>query len=250
MARADLMGFGVPDVEVWGRTIDARTFRPDRRDLFFRRLNDWDHKFVLLHVGRLAAEKGVHKILEAFRVARALLPVGTLRLVIAGGGPDEDALRRAAPADVTFLGVLDHKRALPELYANADAFVFASLTETLGLVVLEAMASGLPVIATPAGGVADHLRNGENGLAFPANDIDSMAHAMVRLAMDEKLRDELARGARRTAEGLDWEGELDRLGASYHEVCLAHASSVTTIPQQRVANLSAAPVRQNVSGRA
>lgn len=232
MARADLLGFGVRDVEVWGRTIDARTFKPERRDLFFRRLNGWDHTFVLLHVGRLAAEKGVHTILEAFRIARALLPVGSVRLVIAGGGPDEAALRRAAPSDVTFLGVLDHKRALPELYANADAFVFASLTETLGLVVLEAMASGLPVIATPAGGVADHLRDGENGLAFPANDVNAMAHAMVRLAMDATLRDALARGARRTAEALDWEGELDRLGESYREVYLAHANSATILHQQ------------------
>jgi glycosyltransferase involved in cell wall biosynthesis len=232
MARADLLGFGVRDVEVWGRTIDTRTFRPDRRDPFFRRLNAWDHKTVLLHVGRLAAEKGVHKILDAFRIARALLPVGSVRLVIAGGGPDEAALRRAAPPDVTFLGVLDHKRALPELYASADAFVFASLTETLGLVVLEAMASGLPVIATSAGGVADHLRDGENGLAFPANDVDRMAHAMVRLALDEKLRKDLSRGARRTAEALDWEGELDRLGASYREVYVAHAISSRKIPRQ------------------
>ena len=143
------------------------------------------------------------------------------------------------PPDVTFLGVLDHKRALPELYASADAFVFASLTETLGLVVLEAMASGLPVIATPAGGVADHLRDGENGLAFPANDVDAMAHAMVRLAMDEKLRKELARGARRSAEALDWEGELDRLGASYREVCFVHANSAATIPHQQVGRLRA-----------
>jgi phosphatidylinositol alpha 1,6-mannosyltransferase len=239
MARADLLGFGVRDVEVWGRTIDTRTFRPERRDLFFRRLNEWDHKFVFLHVGRLAAEKGVHRILEAFHIVRALLPVGSVRLVIAGGGPDESALRRAAPPDVTFLGVLDHKRALPELYASADAFVFASLTETLGLVVLEAMASGLPVIATPAGGVADHLRDGENGLAFAANDADGMAHAMVRLAMDDKLRDQLARGARRSAEALDWEGELDRLGVSYREVCFAHANSAATIPHQQVGRLRA-----------
>jgi phosphatidylinositol alpha 1,6-mannosyltransferase len=146
-----------------------------------------------------------------------------LHLVIAGGGPAEPALRRAAPPDVTFLGVLDHRDELPPLYASADAFVLTSLTETLGLVVLEAMASGLPVIATPAGGVADHLRHEENGLAYPAGDVTEMAHAIVRLCMNRDLRDDLARGARRTAEGLDWEGELDRLDASYHEVCALHA---------------------------
>ncbi len=222
-ARADLVALGVHDVEVWGRTLDTRTFAPERRDMVIRRLNGWEHKFVLLHVGRLAAEKGVHWILDAFSMARGRLPAGSLHLIVAGGGPEEPALRRAAPPDVTFLGVLDHTRALPQLYASADAFVFASLTETLGLVVLEAMASGLPVIATPAGGVADHLRHGENGLAFPAGNVAEMAHAIVRLVMDAKLRDELARGARRTAEGLDWEGELDRLDASYREVYAVHA---------------------------
>ena len=220
MSRADLIALGVRDIEVWGRTIDTQVFSPQRRDLLVRHLNGWEQKFVLLHVGRLAAEKGVDRILEAFRIARALLPAGSVHLIIAGGGPEEAALRHAAPPDVTFLGVLDHKCALPQLYASADAFVFASLTETLGLVVLEAMASGLPVVATSAGGVADHLRDGENGLAFPAGDVSHMAHAMAMLAMDSELRDELARGARLTAERLDWEGELDRLDLSYREVCL------------------------------
>jgi glycosyltransferase involved in cell wall biosynthesis len=223
MARADLLALGLRDVEVWGRTVDTGIFSPSRCDPMLRRLNGWEGKFVLLHVGRLAAEKGVERILEAFRIARGLLAVGSLHLVIAGGGPEEPALRRAAPPDVTFPGVLDHRRELPQLYATADAFVLTSLTETLGLVVLEAMASGLPVIATPAGGVADHLRHEVNGLAYPAGDVTGMAHAIVRLCMNRKLRDDLARGARRTAEGLDWEGELDRLDASYREVCVAHA---------------------------
>jgi glycosyltransferase involved in cell wall biosynthesis len=137
--------------------------------------------------------------------------------------------------------VLDHKYALPQLYASADAFAFASLTETLGLVVLEAMASGLPVIATPAGGVADHLRNGENGLAFPAGNATEMAHAIVRLVMDPALRDRLALGARRTAESLDWEGELDRLDASYREVNFTHAGWVRggRHPQNRSRELKA-----------
>ncbi|MDQ3672827.1 MAG: glycosyltransferase family 1 protein [Gemmatimonadota bacterium] len=224
MARADLLALGVRDVEVWGRTVDTRIFTPERRDPILRGLNGWDRKFVLLHVGRLAAEKGVHRILEAFRVARELLPARSVQLVIAGGGPEEATLRRLAPPDVTFLGVLDHRRDLPKLYASADAFVLTSLTETLGLVMLEAMASGIPVIATPAGGIGDHLRHEENGLAFAASDVRQMAHAMVRLAMDPKLRDQLALGARRTAEGLDWEGELDRLDVSYREVCVIHAT--------------------------
>ena len=244
-ARADLLALGVEDVEVWGRTIDIRAFCPDRFDPLLRLVNGWEKKFVLLHVGRLAAEKGVHRILEAFAIARALLPAGSLQLVIAGGGPEEAALRRAASPDVTFLGVLDRERVLPQLYASADAFVLTSLTETLGLVVLEAMASGLPVIATPAGGVAEHLRHGENGLAYPPGDVREMAHAMVRLVMNPDLRDSLALGARQTAERLNWEGELDRLDTSYREICaLRHGSRASVQPHpKRSTLLPALPLR-------
>ena len=218
-ARADLQALGVDDVEVWGRTVDTRVFAPRFRDQYVRRMLDIDDQFIFLHVGRLAHEKGVHWILAAFALAQRLLPANSVRLIIAGGGPAEPALRAAAPPGVTFLGVLDRTKRLPQLYASADAFVFSSLTETLGLVVLEAMASGLPIVATPAGGVADHLRDGENGLEFGPGAVDQMADAMVRLAMNPGLRDRLSRGARATAEALDWEGELDRLDESYREVC-------------------------------
>jgi glycosyltransferase involved in cell wall biosynthesis len=107
---------------------------------------------------------------------------------------------------------------LPRLYASADAFLFASLTETLGLVVLEAMSSGLPVIAVPAGGVADHLRDGVNGLAVAPEDPHDMAAAIVRLALDRGLNRRLAAGARKTAEALDWSVELDNLDRSYRAI--------------------------------
>jgi glycosyltransferase involved in cell wall biosynthesis len=218
-SRSDLLALGVRDVEVWGRTVDTATFSPSRRDEKLGSRMGTGNAVLFLHVGRLAAEKGVHHIIEAFRLARASLPAGAIHLIIAGGGPEEGALRASAPEGVTFLGVLDRAKHLPRLYASADAFVFASTTETLGLVVLEAMASGLPVIAPAAGGVADHLRHEENGLEVPAADPSNMARAMVRLAMNPATRASLSRGARRTAEGLSWAGELDRLSVSYREVC-------------------------------
>jgi phosphatidylinositol alpha 1,6-mannosyltransferase len=220
-ARDDLRALGVRDVEVWGRGVDTHAFHPRHRGPATRKGFGFGDRFVFLHVGRLAAEKGVERILEAYASARRLLPAGTIHLVIAGSGPTEAVLRASAPPDVTFLGFLDRETALPSLYANSDAFLFSSLTETLGLVVLEAMASGLPVIATSAGGVADHLRHLENGIAYPANDTDAMAHAMVDLVMRRDLHAALAAGARRTAEALSWERELDRLDASYREVCAA-----------------------------
>ena len=190
-------------------------------------------------MGRLAAEKGITRVLEAFRIASGIVPRGVIHLVVAGTGPREAELRAAAPPDVTFLGVLDRRSRLPDLYANCDAFVFASATETLGLVVLEAFASGLPVVAVPAGGVADHLRHGENGLAVPDGDTGAMAQAMISLAGDYALARRLARGARRTAERLSWEREIDRLEESYREVCEGRPQAasgnqqVTDVPTPR-----------------
>ncbi len=218
-ARQDLVDMGVPRVEVWGRGVDVNVFHPRRRSIPLRSAYSIDGKFVFLHVGRLAAEKGVRRILEAFGAARELLPAGAMHLVIAGTGPEERALRTSAPPDVTFLGVLDREKMLPQLYASADAFLFSSVTETLGLVILEAMACGLPVIATPAGGVADHLRDGYNGLAYSEGSTDVMAREMVSLVLNPELLRRLSAGARRTAEALSWDNELDRLDVSYREVC-------------------------------
>lgn len=217
-ARADLLAMGVPDVEVWGRAVDVTAFHPSKRSEPLHHTYGGRDSFVLLHVGRLAPEKGVEVLLQGFALAQQQLPAGAIQLVIAGAGPSEAVLREKAPPYVTFLGNLDRRAVLPRLYASADAFVFASLTETLGLVILEAMASGLPIIATPAGGVADHLRHGINGLAFAANDASALASAMVSLAMDRARARQLGSAARFTAESLSWEAELDRLDASYREV--------------------------------
>jgi phosphatidylinositol alpha 1,6-mannosyltransferase len=219
VSRAEVLALGVTDVETWGRGVDVEMFHPGRRSQEMRAALGMGSRFTFLYVGRLAAEKCVENVIEAFRVASGLLPRGMIHLVMAGTGPREAEIRAAAPPGVDFLGFLDRRSRLPDLYANCDAFLFASVTETLGLVLLEAMASGLPVIAAPAGGVRDHLRDGVNGLAYPEGDVGAMAHAMVRLAGDGALRQRLARGARRTAEGLSWDREMERLDRSYREVC-------------------------------
>lgn len=218
VAKDDLAGIGVSDVEVWGRGVDTRLFSPARRSEALRSAYGSRDTFVLLHVGRMATEKGVDRILAAFDHARRSLPEGAIHLVVAGSGPREDQLRESANEGVTFLGNLDRSEVLPRLYASADAFLFASLTETLGLVVLEAMSSGLPVIAVPAGGVADHLRDDVNGVACAPDDATGMAAAIVRLALDRPRTRRLSVGARQTAEALDWARELDALDRSYREV--------------------------------
>lgn len=217
-AKEYLSSIGVDNVEVWGRGVDTTAFSPRKRSVALRAALGADRKFVFLYAGRLAHEKGVDVILRAFALARRALPSASIHLVIAGGGPLEPDIRASASSDMSFLGYLDRSRSLPELYASCDAFLFSSTTETLGLVVLEAMASGTPVIATPAGGVADHLRDEENGLAFPANDAAAMSVQIIRLAQDRALTARLGAGARHTAEALSWELEYDRLDVSYREL--------------------------------
>jgi glycosyltransferase involved in cell wall biosynthesis len=225
-AREDLRRMGVSRVDVWGCGVDTDAFHPSRRSAPLRDAYGTRDTCIFLHVGRLAAEKGVDRILAAYARAHALVPAGTMHLVIAGAGPKDAELRAAAPQGVTFLGNLDRQSVLPRLYASCDAFVFSSLTETLGLVILEAMASGLPVIATAAGGVADHLYDDVNGIAYPPTDVDALARAMVTLALDRSRVKRLATGARATAERLSWEAELDRLDAIYSDVCGFKGSAI------------------------
>jgi glycosyltransferase involved in cell wall biosynthesis len=229
---------GAPEVEVWGRGVDTELFHPGRRSQALRAALGMGSGFTFLYVGRLAPEKRPGQILEAFRLASETLPRGVIHLIVAGTGPLESELRAAAAPGVTFLGLLGRQSQLPDVYANADAFLFASVTETLGLVVLEAMASGLPVLAPPAGGVRDHLVDGENGMACPEGDAGAMARAMIRLTENWALSRYLARGARRTAEGLSWNREMERLDQSYQEICaggdaaalLAGNQAVTVVP--------------------
>jgi phosphatidylinositol alpha 1,6-mannosyltransferase len=230
-ARDELWRLGVEDVEVWGRGVDTTRFHPELRSAELRSRLGLGDAFTFLYVGRVASEKGVDVVLEAFRRFEAHAP-GAARLVIAGEGPDLQQLQAQAPPGTVFLGYLDRARDLPALYASSDAFVFASTTETLGLVVLEAMASALPVIASPAGGVSDNLRDNENGLACAAGDAEAFARAMSRLVEDRDLAARLSEGARRTAEGRTWDGELDRLDASYREVCAETVAWRSFVPLQ------------------
>ncbi len=219
-AKQDLAALGVHNVEVWGRGVDTKQFKPGVRTSAIREQLGVNDTFMLLHVGRLAAEKNVELVLEAFRIFREAHTGLAASLVIAGDGPSAISLRErtGSGAGVRFLGNLERRLVLPLLYASADAFVYASETETLGLVVLEAMASGVPVVATPEGGVADNLRDGVNGLSFPKGDARAMAAAIARLALDASLRQRLSAGARAWAEARSWNAELDRLDASYRDV--------------------------------
>jgi glycosyltransferase involved in cell wall biosynthesis len=223
VAQDALLEIGVRQTHVWGGGVDAELFHPRHFSSATRQRLGIGRVFTFLHVGRLAPEKNVELVLAAFAMARAQQPEVPMRLLIAGAGPSEKALRGSSTPGVTFLGAVDRTNELPALYASVDAFVTASTTETLGLVTLEAMASGLPVIACREGGLRDYFVHTHNGLSFAAGDATDCAEAMVRLVRDASLHERLRSGARQTAEAWSSVRDLDRLDGLFQREIRAHA---------------------------
>jgi glycosyltransferase involved in cell wall biosynthesis len=167
--------------------------------LAFRRRHGIDPgRPVLLFVGRVAFEKNIDFLLRMVDEVRQRLPA--VLLLIAGEGPAETHLRRLGARlgleqNVAFIGYLDRATALLDCYAAADVFVFSSRTETQGLVLLEAMAMGRPVVAQAAMGTRDVLREGEGAL-IAADDVHDFAHKVLTLLCNRRLYDQLSRRAR------------------------------------------------------
>ncbi len=227
-AQEDLLKIGVQRTHAWSGGVDAELFHPRHFSSATRQRLGIARAFTFLHVGRLAPEKNVELVMAAFALARVHRPESSLRLLIAGAGPRESVLRTQATPGISFLGAVNRTGELPSLYASVDAFVTASTTETLGLVTLEAMASGLPVIACREGGLRDYLEPANNGLAFDGNDVRGCAEAMVRLVDDASLHERLRSGARRTAEAWSSTRDLDRLDRLFQGEIAAHARSQST----------------------
>ena len=174
--------------------IPLQQFVPGNRAAFRAQHGIAEQRPALLFVGRVAFEKNLEFLLRATDIARREVP--DLLLVIAGEGPAEKGLQRLTEdlhleQNVKFIGYLDRHKALLDCYSAADAFVFASRTETQGLVLLEAMALGLPVVSTAVMGTRDILAP-ESGALVAPDDEQGFAQAMVRILSDHKLRQRLA----------------------------------------------------------
>ena len=222
--REELLAAGIPRATVWGRGVDTAFFRPARRSQSRRSALGVDSRQALvLHVGRLAVEKDVATLVAAFRAARDRLGE-RVRFCVAGDGPKAAWVRTALPWS-RHLGFLD-RPALADLYADADLFVFPSATETCGLVALEALASGVPVIGSDAGGVRENLRHGITGMIVPAGHPAGFSDAIESLVLDEDQRLAMREAARAFAVGHDWTRELEQLEATYQRLCATSSAVV------------------------
>lgn len=179
--REELMQMGFERVQVVARGVDTQLFHPQRRSEALRR--EWGARpdsLVMLVVGRLAAEKNLDVALRAHAAMQA--HHADVKLVFVGDGPLRESLRQRCPQAV-LAGMRKHEE-LAGYYASADLFVFPSLTETFGNVTIEALASGLPVLAYDTAAAGDWVQSHSNGWLVPAGHEDAFLSVAVELAQN------------------------------------------------------------------
>jgi len=178
------------------------------------------HHRILLFAGRLSQEKNIPFLIESFHKIKQTLPDTTLVLV--AGGPLEEELKELAAClglaqeDIIFTGQMAFESLL-NAYYSADLFVFSSLTETQGLVLIEAMAAGLPVVAVRASGVREMVRDGEDGI-LTGEDSREFAAAACRILQDKEFYERLQANARMRAEELSSRNMAVRLEQVYEQL--------------------------------
>ena len=206
---------GYQNLELWSRGIDIGRFNPEYRNNELRR-NLGSGKFIFLYVGRLSREKNLDMLLDAACVIEQRFPGQTV-FIFTGDGPYAGDIQNRRLPNVVCTG-FKHGRELSEIYASADCFAFPSGTETFGNVVLEAMASGLPVAGVASGGVTDFLVSNNNALLCAAEDTQAFTANLISFLEDANLRLRLAGNARKTALSRDWNYIFDGLISIYNNV--------------------------------
>jgi glycosyltransferase involved in cell wall biosynthesis len=217
--RDMLEAAGFERLAIVGRGVDTQHFTPDKRSELLRAEWNVGRAPVLLYVGRLAAEKNVALALSAFEAVR--LRLAQARMVVVGDGPSRRRLELEFP-DARFVGV-QRGEALARHYASADLFLFPSLSETFGNVTLEALASGLPVVAFDTAAAAEYVDDCDNGLLVPPGDERSFIAAVCSLAWQHHQLDGVREHARAAALKANWSDVLGRFESELADTLAIHA---------------------------
>jgi glycosyltransferase involved in cell wall biosynthesis len=210
----ELRDHGIERVDLWQRGVDTELFQPLLAARSMREKLSAGHPEspLLLYVGRVSAEK------EIDLIKPVLEAIPGARLAIVGDGPHREALEaHFAGTNTNFVGYLQGLE-LASAFASADAFLFPSRTETLGLVLLEAMAAGCPVVAAASGGIPDIVTDGENGYLFDPTDEEGLIAATRRLLTAAEEREQLRQNARLEAEKWGWSAATKQLQGFYRQI--------------------------------
>ncbi len=204
--RRELIASGYENLEIIGRGVDTKLFHPGRRDPSLRtRWGVNDSETVVLYVGRLAAEKNLALVFRAFDAMREAH--SGMRLVLVGDGPERTSWQTKRP-DAIFCGIQTGE-SLAAHYASGDVFLFPSLTETWGNVTIEAMASGLAVVAYDCAAAEEVILHAENGLKAAPEDETAFIAQAVSLAHDTAWQRRLGTAAAARAAQLSWDAIID-----------------------------------------
>ncbi|NEO15469.1 MAG: glycosyltransferase family 1 protein [Moorea sp. SIO4G2] len=217
----ELRDHGVERVDLWQRGVDTETFQPELASSQMRsHLSQGNPDSpILLYVGRLSAEKEIERI----KLVLEAIPNACLALV--GDGPHRKELEaHFAGTPTHFVGYLTGTT-LGSAFASADAFIFPSRTETLGLVLLEAMAAGCPVVAANSGGIPDIVTDGMNGYLYDPADEQGAIAATQRLLAQQQERETLRRNARAEAERWSWSAATRQLQNYYQAIVFSESMS-------------------------
>ncbi|CAN1211631.1 glycosyltransferase [Tumidithrix helvetica PCC 7403] len=209
-----LRSHGVERVDLWQRGVDTDKFHPRFKNKAMRSHLSKGHNdaTLLLYVGRLSAEKEITQILPLLEA------IPNSRLALVGDGPYRQELERIfADTPTHFVGYLQGED-LAAAFASSDAFMFPSRTETLGLVLLEAMAAGCPVVAARSGGIPDIVTDGANGYLFEPSDPNGLLTATQKLLTNSSGIEYLRQNARQEAERWGWEAATRQLQGYYDRV--------------------------------
>ena len=210
----ELVTHGIERVDLWQRGVDTEMFQPHlaSKQMRSRLSNGHPEHPLLLYVGRVSPEKQIDQIKPVLEA------IPDAHLAIVGDGPHREVLEtHFAGTQTHFIGYLQGLE-LASAFASADAFIFPSRTETLGLVLLEAMAAGCPVVAANSGGIPDIVTNGVNGYLFDPLDPNGAITATQRLLAAKEEREQLRMNARKEAEKWGWSAATLQLRSYYQAV--------------------------------
>tara|TARA_Y100001970_G_scaffold285458_1_gene405317 strand:+ start:27851 stop:28975 length:1125 start_codon:yes stop_codon:yes gene_type:complete len=215
----ELKDKGIRHTALWQRGVDTEIFRPELRNQKMREKlfgNFQEKENLLIYVGRLSAEKQIE------RIKPVLNKLTNTSLALVGDGPHRNQLEKFfEDTSTTFVGYLSGEE-LASAYASGDVFLFPSSTETLGLVLLEAMAAGCPVVGANRGGIPDIIQDGINGCLYEPDGSDdgteSFFTAIERILKNNKEDNSMRTAARLEAEKWNWEGATNQLRNYYLKV--------------------------------
>lgn len=212
----ELVDHAFTGTRIWSRGIDAEHFSPSFRSAALRaELGVGDDTFLVTYIGRIALEKGLDTLVKGMREIVARAGGRKVAFALAGDGPYDEACRRDAPGGTRFTGMIAGDR-LSAFYASGDLFVFPSVTDTFGNVLLEAMASGLPVLGADSGPTRELLGEGRGAL-FAAADAGALAAGVLALADDPARRARMREAGLAYARARSWDAIFDDLVLDYRE---------------------------------